>query len=151
MGEIASFRIYPGLGNYEHNNGRRGIYFTVRIFKTLAELRKAAIEGGTQHKSASYYRNALGVCQTWKETEHLRGKHKYTTRDAGQILLCEKHASPDVVAHECAHAANYWFRRIKSIDLKRPIVVKRQEEELLCYAIGEMTNQVYLGLKRAGI
>ena len=149
--EIAAFRVYPGLGNYECGTGRRGIYFVVRVLGTFSALREIATADGTECHPASFYRKANAACQCWLETARADRGRKYVTRNAGQILICTKDLSPAVIAHECVHAANWWFRRLKKIARNRPIVVHRPEEEMVCYAIGEMTDQVYRGLERVGL
>ena len=159
MPEIATFRVYPGFRNREHNTGIRGLYFVVRVYTTLAEMRKCCAEDGTS--PANFFQGAYGACQKWqiKSVKPKRGKRKgrpARTKEAGQIMLARRHLGVAIVSHECAHAACYWFSRIKCKSERAWVkdVTKVEDviqEEMLCYAVGELSRQVYLGLEEAGV
>ena len=153
MAEIATFRVYPGLGNFEHSTGRRGLYFIVRCYATFKEMREVATEDGVS--PASFFRRGQGVCQKWRwhHIPDVKMRTRWRQKECGQILLCRKRLGASIVSHECTHAAVYWLGEItqqSDPDYVR-VQCNKRSEELLAYAVGEMTRQVYNGLEESGV
>ncbi len=77
-------------------------------------------------------------------------------RIAGDIHLAVGHLSTEIVTHECAHAALTWARRGRINPIgdppsdaygKMPIACP---EEVFCYVLGYLSQQVTAGLKARG-
>lgn len=138
--ELASWRVYP-------ENPRVG-YFTVRVFRTLAAMRKAAHVG--DGSAASWYAHATGVCQGWR-TLRLRNGRWAGTKERGQILFASHWLGTVIIAHEAAHAALRWaeWKKIEVAPWDGPHC--SAEEERVCGCFGEIVRQIVDGCYSHGL
>ncbi len=143
---ILEFRVYPG----ESKVGLHGLYFTVVVFNTLAELRHHA-----KHKNGARYgtRGMLATVQGWTRfvtQAKVDGGRTTKMPEMGEILLAKRHCNVRVVAHECVHAMMRWIER-KGIDQKwlngdadgKVKGLCGDHEESMAYAVGDLSAQIY--------
>jgi hypothetical protein len=93
---------------------RRGAYYQVAIFKTLAQFRRAANavtrdshdrRTGKPSNSGGF-RRAGGLTHSCCIQRRTNG-HWRTLHCAGFMLLCDVYMGAGYVTHECTHAATY--------------------------------------------
>lgn len=62
----------------------------------------------------------------------------------GEIFLCKKYFTPEVIVHELAHAAIFWAERIKISPVGEEQLTSTvgPHNERFCSAIGNMAQQV---------
>lgn len=84
-----------------------------------------------------------------------------TGKFAGEVCLIAGTAKNEIIAHESAHVALAWARRIGfadgivTIEQERrkhaPVMVHREsDEERFCYALGRIDKQIVQGLYDCG-
>lgn len=131
-----TFRIHPFATK---------MYFNVKIFSTLGDLRAYATRllGAKKREN----RDVLAM---------VVGEMSFDENDAptpllGEIILCKKKLDIDTVTHELAHAM---FRLIERRGWGDKILVRAtpesaatEFEERACYAIGRMAGQFQRKIK----
>ena len=139
--EQITFRIYPGRGN------KRGLYWTVQVFRSFKEMR--AHIGGNQRWLKEYWsaRNTVACCTSWRKGRSI-AKRSGVSKEMGEIILCQKRCGVRIVAHEVTHAMFRWMERsgIGLNEFHKPrerLGRCSKEEERLCYAVGDMCGQIY--------
>lgn len=141
---LAEFRV-------KHSTQTK-LYFEVKVFETVKEMRAYGAEGG-------YYKRPnlgkfLGLCTTWGD------ESPGPKNEIGEILLCRKYLDPDVVTHECGHAA---FTVMEYMKVPRDFDYmdrtpnpepgrwfKAENEEVYCYALGDIIARMYSNLIKLG-
>lgn len=142
---VAQFKVYPG--QYSNKYGElRGLFFQVSVYKNKKDLRtKGKIENGKLGPKI------LGAALNYRIWTN--GK---LNNEIGAILLCKNHLGVGLISHECTHAALSYLiesRKIDkftdtlrdrafSVDRKEPDCVD-ESEEVFCYAVGDLTRQIY--------
>jgi hypothetical protein len=111
------------------------LYYEVRIYDTLAALRKV-----------TGLKKCLGVC-TYLYRDKLDPP---ASNKIGIIYLHKKHLGSEIVSHECAHAACGFLDRkgIKNLETGNP---GSKHGEELAYAVGYMTSKIYAKLYKSKI
>ena len=127
---VADFKVFPF---------RTKLFFRVKIFKTLGELRKyaAAVLGQSENRQ---HDTAALVYATYEfsETEQLKPL-------LGEILFCQKYLDWDTITHELGHATlrlaerKGWAEKLWERDENG---AAGPHEEELCYALGRMAGQI---------
>jgi hypothetical protein len=140
---VLAFRAYP--------NGKSGLYFWVRIFRTRGEMHAYL----RAHKIAAED-NLAGICCGWTKVRRRNGKTIYVSPEMGMICLCMERMGVAVVSHECTHAMFRYIDR-KRIDLRKYTQTERENhmasrgEERACLALDELCHQIYDQFYRAGL
>lgn len=111
-GQIAYFRVYP--------EPQAHAFCTVRIFATLAAMRAYVRSTG---------RSAPRGCKAM----HRRS----VNRSLGEVVFAQDWLLNGIVAHEAAHVALWWGRRVR-LD-QRP---DAEVEERFATALGEISRQI---------
>ena len=111
------------------------LYYTVKVFKTAAEMRNFAAKaaGG----GVSYYSSAHGACIYYDE----KPKNLKTANKLGYISLWEGSLSLEIVSHECVHAALGALHRKNVPSLETGDIGSDKAEEL-CYIQGFLLSQI---------
>ena len=118
---ICEFRIYPG--------SKHGVYWTVRIFRTLKEMRRFA------SRTSRDVPDAYGVCQNYRAyCVKSNGQMRLSRKEWGHILMAKQHLGTRIIVHECVHAAIQWcdWKGINPMNSTPPWASKA--EELACTA-----------------
>lgn len=147
---LLTFKVYPDL-----SKGHRGFYYTVKVFRTLGELRKQAKENGATWST----RRTLACVQSWTKISVQKGKRDVHHKECGEILLYKNKLGARVVPHECVHAALAWATRTGLSDKWLQGLEHRKQyggsvgevEESICYAVGDMSAQIYDALYKHAI
>jgi hypothetical protein len=124
------FRLYPE---------RKTLYFEVRIWEDQ-EAMKGGINRWVQKRTKTV--NMLGLCVA----DHFYRKSKDGTKrlsaQCGTIDLRRDQLHSDTVAHEIAHAAVQWARRMKIQPMDHPGAgFEPKDNERFADAIGNMIGQ----------
>lgn len=126
-----SFKIRP--------SPRARLYFVVRVFDGCREMRSFQRNQKPRRRTPTSGK-WLGLSTRWGWTER-DGVRSYDFGDeVGEILLWRKHLGSSVVTHEVAHAMFALCHRWR---LKLPEDGLGWPEERACYALGNMTRQIY--------
>lgn len=131
-GQIATFKIYP-----EPKPSR--LYYQVRVFASIRVMRRYLRH--TQ-PSRTLGRRGVAMCSSFAVLR-LSGNRMRRTPCCGEIVFPLRRLRAGVIAHECAHAALGWARRIGL--LVHTEITGRMvspEEERFCSALGELNRQV---------
>lgn len=68
------------------------------------------------------------------------------------MYLYRRGTTPEIVAHECGHAAFIWASRKGIIQtIHRTGRLDIESEERICYAIGRMVSQLIVAFRKNGI
>ena len=133
---LLSFRVYCSQ--------KSRLYFEIKIYETLAEMRKqAAKDGGCP---ISGYDRCLGACVYWTYTPLKPPR----TNKIGVIYLQKNNLGSEIVSHECAHAACGFLDR-KGIKKLETGHIGSDHGEELAYAVGHMTSKIYASLYKSKI
>lgn len=139
------FRVHPDMD-------RRQFVVEVRIARNMRRMREAMVQAGFP----SYATNDTEG-HVISRTHNPRGR-LYNGRIVARMFLNQKglrQRPSEIVAHECAHAAMAWAR-LRKADLSKMghgTWKKRKSdgEELLCYSVGELVEQVSRVCFSAGV
>lgn len=136
LAPVSQFRIYP-FGKY--------LYFKVKVFRTLRDLREYATEllGGSKKENAGTLAMCIG--------EIVTDDNGAILPVIGELLFCQKHMDPDTVSHELFHAAlRLAERKGWSGDLFKENLDDQNSdaEEYVAYAVGRMTSQMNRKIKK---
>lgn len=128
---LIDFKAYP------HGWGGK-LYFRVKVFDTKKNM-QAHVQ--LSEDKGKHYGDFEGLCNACDR----RRKGKLLNQ-LGTIYLHQRRLGGSVVSHEAVHAAMRYLER-KGIDLNKKTSVAPglvfQEEEDLCYAVGEIVKQIY--------
>jgi hypothetical protein len=112
-------------------------FYWCYIFSTREEMydwnRKDGYDGGKHY---------LGVCR--HTTRYLVSKNGRTKRikkdELGSISLVVNYCTSGIIAHECCHATNYWFK-YKYKDFTK--LEKSKHDEIFAWVLGNFNRQVW--------
>jgi hypothetical protein len=117
---MKTFKIRAAKGQKE--------YWVVRVHNNWVKLFLAF------YKMSGVPENFLAVC-----IRNKKGKNKM-----GEIMFTKKHATPEIVSHELAHAANYYM------ELKKKKIVFdtkddgwKENDEMYATMVGDMVGQFW--------
>lgn len=123
---LTVFRVYPE---------KKALYFTVKVWRTLKDLR-AANPGNSR---------ALGLCMPWRRLHPSKDR---VLPEMGEVHFCKPHLGVGIVSHEFTHAAIGWAARkrispeFKDVDVGRfQVIPNDDDEEKFCRALGWMVAQ----------
>lgn len=120
------FRVYPDNGV---------VYYEVRFYRSKAKLNKALGDNG----------HTLGNCRCWDKLSI--SKDGTTTKllpSIGQISLTDSFSS-SILAHECCHAAHYYFNWRKDHGFKLkfgPDGSEESRDECFARVVGTLVRQI---------
>lgn len=97
------FRLYP--------EGRR-LYFEVRIYATKRGMQRAIRQSDRWLGITSEWAQAEAVCRSFKHQRFVRGRWR-TGPPCGVLFLHRGRLGAGIVAHEIAHAAVQYARRVR--------------------------------------
>lgn len=162
---VVEFNVFPGMVSYSNKEGssrvgRRGFYFTCKVFDTHRDLNRYLKMTGTSFSGPGGGSEA--ACKAFSNLKVIPGRKPYYTSQLGELCFYKKSICSEVISHECTHAVMRWLyasRQMKDFsklldgyvsDTYRGVGVG-EEEEVLCYAIGSMTWQVQYGSTKRGL
>lgn len=135
---LCQFRVFP--------NKFSRLFMYVKIFPSCKDMYRYVKQthwyGGKEHK------NYDALCRTWRRSTEGR-----LSPEMGDMLFYRDRLQADAVAHECMHATFEFMHRVR---LKMPNRSKEEtkragDEEIVCHSVGDMSSQVYRGLRKHGI
>lgn len=140
---IHTFKVYPGRDYYQ---GRKiGHYFHVNVFETQMEMMfwSAANGSGVVPENINAMVMAYDV-----------EKNGIKNKCLGSMVFHRERLGCGIVSHEASHAVIRWMERMKmnkefGQNLMTPadgFVDVNDIEEVFCYAVGEVTSQIYHNL-----
>lgn len=138
--QIATFRIYP-----EPRASR--LYYQVLVFTNVQAIRRYLRRSAYPDRRLG--RHGVALCSNY-EIRRLSSRGRFKPLPVcGEILFPRRRLRAGVIAHECAHAALGWARRIGLNVVQEPKARPRRggtcvsdAEERFCYALGELNRQV---------
>lgn len=144
--QIAGFKVYP-----REDDGWDHFYY-VRVFRGVRSMR-LFINKGNNRRGASL--ECLGFCSSWHRLSRItleRGRIK-TDLKLGEIMLNRENLGARVVTHEMTHAALGYARAMGlSVNKLGPNAGSVSgDEEIVCYAVGDMTARAYRRLYEYGL
>lgn len=142
------FKVYCNKDGHPYNLGRK-FYFDVVVRPSLK-----AVNEDWEKMYANDGKECGGFCSTYHRVYNFDKKGKRTVVPClGKITLSRTLATPEVISHECAHAAFHYVKRLK---LKAQDVCEQKRgkkstiigdaQEIYCYALGKMTEQIIVKL-----
>ncbi len=133
-GQIVAFKIRPY---------RSRLYYTVRVFTTLRDMRRYALTHRLDRLGARF----RGLASTWTKLRKQPNGRWHRLNEAGEVLLSRRHIGAEVVSHECTHLALAWAQRRKVNPMGNYDDRKAgPQEEAFCYVLGQLVAGVYRGL-----
>lgn len=135
-----SFWVYPNHRRTHHK-------FRCIITPTGKSLIRLA-----KQEHLSDPENTVAFCQSYRRVNFKKGKKGVLSGDMGNIVLPADEMFSEYIAHECAHAAHAYCRRLRKSNFRAPGTGKCHEnEEVFCYAVGYMTQQIHNWIFKNGL
>ncbi len=146
---LAHFRIFPRLSL--PRLVPRGLYFVVSVFKT----KHAMLRFCREHCAHAWGTDMAAICHSFA-IQRITKDSTQTLPCIGSIHMYKKRVTPQVIAHECTHAAMAWLRQVRKMDtLVFPIPENSSDvssqDELLCQAVGDLCMQCNRKLYETGV
>lgn len=139
-GQIACFRIYP-------EPGRSRLYYQVRVFSSVQAIRDYLPRSKEPYRRLGRY--GVAMCSSYTVNQLTTAGPFRRLPICGEIVFSLRRLRAGVIAHECAHAALGWARRIGLAVEGEPAAHPRRQgnwvhanEERFCYALGELNRQI---------
>jgi len=143
---IAHFRVYPG------SQQRSGLYLTVVVFKTRAEMLTYCRESA----NAGYQcgDNVNAACHSFDRIVVRAGKKDRKLPHIGEIHLHLDAIGIGVLSHEMAHGAYCWLRRklrTEGVRFFGKVIYDMTVEEKYAWVLGNLVRQSVVRLYELGI
>jgi hypothetical protein len=124
----------------------------VRIFKTPEGMRKGHLAERakfTRRRNTKDFSDSVGLFFTpgYMVSDHIEGR--YTGDIYGIMFLNEKFITPEIVVHECTHAAFSHEKNIARFKMDYDTDTLEHEERF-CYYLGWLAAEVLQLLKKEG-
>jgi hypothetical protein len=129
---LLRFRVYP-----TPDRGPKAPYFRVHVWPSRPAMWLHLDLCDIKHD------RCVAICAGYEVQRRVHGRWR-PIPCLGEIDLARTRCGVGVVAHECCHAALRFADRT-GIDYRAGM---RPHEERVCWALGNMTRQIYLRLNR---
>jgi hypothetical protein len=136
---ICSFRVYPN---------EKGLYFRVFVFETVREMYRWG-------KACCFeFAGEYDAC-TVPYKSYPKASRRVSP-ELGQLCFAKPHLGAGVQAHEAAHAALTWLRRLGRVKEDEVVGLPNDNapdgtEELYAGAVGEVARQLNAEFTRRGL
>lgn len=136
---LLAFRVFPSTTSK--------LFLYVRLFASNAAMYR--YEKQTYWFGTRPTKDYDALCRTYFKSN----PNGRLSPELGEILLTTRNLWPNAVAHECTHGMFAFMRRkrLRMPDrLNKSKGMSNPDEEIVCHAVGDMTDQIYRKLIKHG-
>lgn len=128
------FRVYPD---------KKTLYYRVFVFPSLRKMRSWVAKARKNKNPGTWHgaemipaTRCLGMVHHCDRVDFRKGKRARLHPEVGLILLVRGHHGGGVVSHEAAHAARYYFGRMR-LKIEDPA-----QDEHFAWVVGNIVSQI---------